>query len=74
MPENSTWFHLDNDSSSHVYCVTENKKLTKNQIKKGAELVKIWSKKSGKVIFLKKNNLKRVGPGLVELLDKPKFT
>jgi predicted ribosome quality control (RQC) complex YloA/Tae2 family protein len=74
MPGNSTWFHLDSQSSSHVYCVSENKKLTKQEIKKGAELVRIWSKKSGKVIYLKKSKLKRIGPGLVELLDDPKYT
>lgn len=88
MPETATWFHLDSESSSHVYCVlgdtTSEKsdnwpklghvpKLTKEQIKKGAELVRTWSKKSSKVIYLKKNRLKRIGPGLVELLDDPKY-
>ena len=73
MSENSTWFHLDQQTSSHVYCVSEGKKLSKQEIKKCAELVKIWSKKTGKVIYLKKNKLKRVGPGLMELLEDPKY-
>lgn len=83
MPETATWFHLDSESSSHVYCVlgditSEKKfgnvpKLTKSHIKKGAELVRTWSKKSDKVIYLKKNKLKRIGPGLVELLGDPKY-
>ena len=37
-------------------------------IKKGTELVKIWSKKTDKVIYKKKNQLKRVGPGLIEII------
>jgi len=73
MSGDSTWFHLDQQSSSHVYCVSKEKKLTKEEIKKGAELVRTYSKKSGKVIYLKKSKLKRVGPGLVELLDEPKY-
>lgn len=77
MPSDSTWFHLDNQSSSHVYCVstlnTEKNKLTKTEIKKGALLVREYSKKNGAVIYIKKNKLKRIGPGLVELLDDPKF-
>lgn len=73
MPGTATWFHLDSESSSHVYCITVGKKLTKEEIKKGAELVRTWSKKSSKVIYLKKSRLKRIGPGLVELLDDPKY-
>ncbi len=75
MPENAIWFHLQDGSSSHVYAISDNKdnKLSRKELKKGAELVKIYSKKSSKVIYLKKNKLKRVGPGLVELLDIPKI-
>jgi hypothetical protein len=77
MPQDATWFHLDSLSSSHVYCIKKeefsNKKLTKEEIKKGAELVKVWSKKTDKVIYIKKSKLKRIGPGLVELLDDPKY-
>ena len=72
MPNNATWFHLDSQSSSHVYCVS-NTKLTKIEIKKGAELVKFWSKKTDKVIYIKKCKLKRIGPGLLELLECPKY-
>jgi hypothetical protein len=68
MPNNSTWFHLDNDSSCHVYAIS-NRKLTKLEFKKGAELVRIYSKKTGKVIHMKKSGLKKVGPGTVELLN-----
>ena len=79
MSENSLWFHLDSQSSSHVYCVVkENKKLSKEEmrtiIKKGGELVRIWSKKTGKVMYIKKCKLKRVGPGIVEILEDPKYT
>lgn len=73
MPENSVWFHLDTSTSSHVYAVTTNKKLNKQEIKKGAELVKLYSKKSGKVIYIQKNKLKRVGPGLIDILGEPKY-
>jgi hypothetical protein len=74
MPIDSIWFHLESESSSHVYCVTNDiRKLTREEIKKGSELVKIYSKKFSKVIYLPKNKLKRIGPGLIELLDKPKI-
>lgn len=74
MPGNATWFHLDSKSSSHVYCISkQNKELTKEQIKKGAEYVRTWSKKSDKVIYIKKSKLKRTGPGLVELSENPKY-
>ena len=77
MPDNSIWFHLDSQTSSHVYCISNNKltkKDMKEVIKKGAELVRLWSKKTGKVIYIKKNKLKSVGPGIVELLDDPNYT
>lgn len=78
MPLDSTWFHMDSQSSSHVYCVlkiseTDSKKISKQDIKKGAELVRIWSKKSGKVIYITKSKLKRLGPGLLDLLGEPKY-
>lgn len=75
MPSDSTWFHLESQTSSHVYCIKQEntQKLTKEEIKKGAELVKVWSKKTDKVIYIKKNKLKRIGPGLVELLEDPKY-
>lgn len=76
MSGDSYWFHLDTQSSSHVYCVKKDQsinKLTKEEIKKGADLVKIWSKKTDKVIYIKKGKLKRIGPGLVQLLDNPKY-
>jgi len=77
MPGNSTWFHLDLQSSSHVYCVCKDPKrikLSKEEIKKGAELVRTYSKKTGKVIYLKKNKLKTLGQGIVEWSDsEPKY-
>ncbi len=85
MPVNSTWFHMESESSSHVYCVLKtsethegaSKKISKDAYirvsKKGAELVRLWSKKSGKVIYITKNKLKRLGPGLIDLLGEPKY-
>lgn len=75
MSLDSTWFHMESESSSHVYCVlkTEEQKISKTEIKKGAELVRLWSKKSGKVIYITKSKLKRLGPGLMDLLGEPKY-
>ena len=75
MPKNAIWFHLDSKSSSHVYCMLNDseKKISKEQIKKGAELVKQWSKKDDKVIYIQKSKLKRLGPGLLDLIEEPKY-
>lgn len=72
MPNNSIWFHLDSKSSSHVYCVT-NGKLTKEHIKKGSQLVKSWSKKNDKVIYVSKSNLKHIGPGILDITGEYKY-
>ena len=70
MPLNAEWFHLDSDSSAHVYCICD--KLTKKEIKQASILVRKFSKGQGQVIHIKKNKIKRVGPGLIEVCDVPK--
>jgi predicted ribosome quality control (RQC) complex YloA/Tae2 family protein len=67
MSENSTWFHSNASSSSHVYCEHPNK-LSKKDIKFGAMLVRKYSKDQGQVIYTKRNNLKRVGVGILEII------
>lgn len=75
MPNDAIWFHLASESSSHVYCVDKSgaKKLDKKCLKKGAELVKFYSKKTSKVIYTKKSNLKLIGNGLIHMLVDPKY-
>lgn len=69
MPNDSTWFHLENNPSAHVYCLSKNKKINKKEIKKSAQYVRQYSKGQGSVIYTKKNNLKRQGIGLLEIID-----
>ena len=57
MPSNATWFHLDSETSSHVYCVSGSKssKLTKEEkSKREQNLLGCFLKKVVKSSFLRK--------------------
>ena len=74
MPSSAIWFHLDNGPSAHVYA-TFDKKLSKQQLKQGAVLVRQYSKglgSQGKVIYLLRSKLKLIGLGTVEMMVDPK--
>lgn len=78
MPGEAIWFHFDKFASSHVYCLYKkniklNKILNKEYIKIGAKYVREYSKNNDKVIYVKRNKLKRLGPGILEPLEDPKY-
>lgn len=66
MSNDSEWFHSEDSPSSHVYCVC--KKLGPKEIKQSAQFVRQYSKSQGSVIHIKKRNLLRKGPGLLEII------
>lgn len=67
MKDDSFWFHLDDETSSHVYCVCKIK-ITRNVINKASMLVRKYSKNQKcKVIYTDKKNLTRLGPGIMDV-------
>jgi len=72
MPKTAIWFHLESGPSAHVYAVKPIP-LDKNEIKRGAMLVREHSHGQGKVIYLKKTSLNLIGQGELELLRPSKY-
>jgi predicted ribosome quality control (RQC) complex YloA/Tae2 family protein len=72
MPENSIWFHLDNEPSSHVYAISHSE-IKKKDLKKGAMLVRENSKGQGRVVYVERKNIKLIGPGLIDILKEAKY-